>query len=191
MYVEENIFLKIIYFKFSKKGYLPNLLFLVSSRSKDVSSGSSESPGSNSETVSMVTLWRLPRRLNLAFFFALSAGKTTSHVLILTNYQLAIWYHQCEEMFFFYSYQMPSVDTQTHGRTQAHTQTDTQSNVHTDIFILRGYHSQSKQSLSAESLPVLKKHLKTSTENTSVSDDWYCGSRVEFRTHLSRTSTGL
>ncbi|CAL8397273.1 unnamed protein product [Boreogadus saida] len=29
-----------------------------------------------------------------------------------------------------------------------------------------------------ESLPVLKKHLKTSTENTSVSDDWYCGSRV-------------
>ena len=125
MYLEEIILFWIIVldwiisFKFSIKGHLPNLLFLVSSRS---------------QMVTIVTLWRLPRRLELAFFFALPAGKTTSLVFILTNYQLALWYHQCKEMFFFYC-------TQTHERTQAHGHTEY---CHTDIFILRGCHSQSR-----------------------------------------------
>ena len=62
MYLEEIILFWIIVldwiisFKFCIKGHLPNLLFLVSSRSKDVSSGSSESPGSGSEMVTIVTL---------------------------------------------------------------------------------------------------------------------------------------
>ena len=174
MYLEEIILFWIIVldwivsFKFSIKGHLPNLLFLVSSRSKDVCSGSSESPGSGSEMVTIVTLWRLPRRLKLAFFFALPAEKTTSLVFILTNYQLALRYHQCKEMFFFYC-------TQTHERTQAHAHRVMYTLIYS--YCVAVIHSPDSLR-SAESLPVLKKHLKTSTENTSVSDDWYCGSRV-------------
>ena len=120
MYVEENIFLgilflvSIIYFNFSKKGHLPNLLFLVSSWSKDVSSGSPESPGSDSETVAMVTLWQLLLRLLLAFFFALSAGKNTSHVLSLIPPNITV----SSDTFIW----LTDTQAHTHGQREMYTQ---------------------------------------------------------------------
>ena len=87
-----------------------------------MSSGSSESPGSSSEMVTRVPPWQLPIRLLSGVSSAISAGKKTSHVLILTNHQPAIWYHQRQEVtvFFFYFYQMSSFDSQTHAKTNTH-----------------------------------------------------------------------
>ena len=123
--MERFFFYWIIYFESSQKGHLPNLVFLVSLRSKDVSSGSSESPGSGSEMVAMVPPGQLPIRLLSGVGSAISTGKNTLHVLILRSRQPAIWYHQCQEVTVVtllsewrHSYQMSSVDTQTHGRMQ-------------------------------------------------------------------------
>ena len=98
MQMKIHFFYWIIYFKILSKGHLPNLLFLVSLRSKDVSPGSSESPGSGSEMVTMVPPWQFQICLLSGVGSDISAGKNTLNVLILSSRQPAIWYHQCQEV---------------------------------------------------------------------------------------------
>ena len=146
MYVEENTFyftgsfllnsLKRPPTNSSLSGVLPvrrrvlRVLRESSVRFRDVSSGSaSASPGSSSETVAMVTLWQLPVRLLLAFFFALalfalcSAGK--KHITSFNSDQssacnlIPSGVRKCFS-FSCCSYQMSEFDTQT-WRMQTHT----------------------------------------------------------------------